>query len=105
MKLTPQIQQAITSYLNEEKITAKELSNRLNISETSVGRWLNGRIYSIAPDSWAKLEPLIKKYIKPVPKNNYQLPTEIQLLISSIQKLKPNEKLKALDHIIDKLLK
>jgi hypothetical protein len=105
MKLTTQIQEAIIAYLDDEKVTAKKLSKRLDISETSIGRWINGKTYSIKPDHWSKLEPLINKYIKPTPKNNYQLPNEIQLLLSSIQKLKPNDKLKALDYILDKIIK
>jgi hypothetical protein len=104
MKITPELQQAIRDYMDAEKINSVSLSQQLDVTKATVGRWLKAKVKDIKPEHWSKLEPKIKNYIKPAKKSQHQIPNEIKDSIRNFMELDNSEKIKLINNIANKLL-
>lgn len=64
MVITEQMRRALHAYILENCLTAKDLALKIDMAHVTPARWLSGKVTSMHPHAWKKLEPMLQPYLK-----------------------------------------
>jgi len=73
MQITDQVRAAIGRVLIDKDMRETELAKAIGVSQRTVNCWKNGKIKSISPRYWEKLEPYLRQYLGESPHTAHKI--------------------------------
>lgn len=80
MQITDQVRAAIGRVLIDKDMRETELAKAIGVSQRTVNCWKNGKIKSISPRYWEKLEPYLRQYLGEAPHTAHKIVSNAEFI-------------------------